>query len=82
MKTNVEMPTFTFNKSELKKEIKRATYSFCYMCPVKYNCTEENKREVHCMNYTKAKEINKAIDFAYEVIKEQKKIALQEKKGI
>lgn len=73
MNLKVEMPTFTFNKTDLKHEIKKATYSFCYMCPVKYNCTEDNKKQVHCMNYKRALEINKAIDFAYAVVKEIKK---------
>ncbi len=67
------MPIFTFKKGDLKKEIKRATYSFCYMCPDKFNCSDESKHVRHCMNYKRAQEINKAIDLAYEVVKEAKK---------
>lgn len=73
MEMNVEIPTFKFNKSELKKEIKRATYSFCYMCDFRRDCSLEAKQEQHCMNITKAREINKAIDLAYEVTKQAKK---------
>ncbi len=77
MEINVEIPTFEFNKSELKKEIKRATYSWCYMCEHRINCTLETKQEKHCMNCTKAREINKAIDLAYDITKQAKKSALQ-----
>ncbi len=76
----LDPPNLKFNKTELKNEIKKATYSFCYVCPAKYSCNSDTKRELRCMDYQKAKKINEAIDFAYEVIREiknQKKIAQQ-----
>ncbi len=70
-----EIPTLIFNKTELKKEIKSASYSYCYMCPVRKmnNCNFENRKLLHCISYKKAEEINKAIDIAYSVVKLLKK---------
>lgn len=75
--SNVEIPTFKYTMTTLKDEIKRMTYSLCYMCPAKFNCSLETKQQLHCMKNSEAKEILKAIDFAYKIVKEQKKIALQ-----
>ncbi len=71
--SNVDLPLITYSRGELMKEIKFATYSFCYMCKDKFDCTGETKEKNHCMNYKKAKEIQSAIRFTFDSIREQKK---------